>query len=488
MPSLLDETDILGGRVKMYRLPSGSDIWQYRIWVKDAKRYIRKSTGTRHFSDARRIAEDAYYDVRAMLRKELPVISKSFKEIFELAMIDEQRKVVRGEIAQGRCDAFNRAATLYYLPFFKNYMVSSITQAVVNEYWVYREDFWKDIDAAKQKLIDDNKIRRFAVIPKGATLHKEKRVLDMVIDKAIELGYMSPLKKPKTSPPAKIQLNPRPALTLAQWNRMRDFMRDKYPYQKGSHINDEKRRARWLLFFYTQTLVASGIRISDARNLKWSDVSLITDSQGITSTLMYVEGKNKKRPVTVNENLFATLMEWRYHDLNGHVEDNDYVFSMSNGSQISDRSRTFISMMSAAEKTDAYKGVSKDTYGDDIVLYSLRHSYATLHLQYEGWSYEDLSRNMGNSAKMLEDFYDGVQTPDRAKILTQQPRNLVTLGNYDRTKNNGGDVITVRISDELVSGIFGSDNQGRQEKLKQLMAGEITKQQYSEWLNTPKSA
>ncbi len=485
MASLLDETDILDGRVKMYRRTNGSDVWQYRIWIPDAKRYIRKSTRSKNFTEARTIAEKAFFRVHARLQEDLPVISKSFKQIFELGMLDEKRKVQRGGMTPERYHFLERMAKLYYFPFFKNRMVSTITTAFVREYWTYREDFWKDIDADKKKMMKDNKIRRIAEVPKGSTLHLEKRVMDIVIDKAIELGYMSPLKKPDTTPPAKNEKFRRPALTMEQWQKMRDFMRDVYPYEDGSHINNIKRRVRWLLYYYTTTLVASGIRISDARHLKWGDVFLFTDRHGTTSTLMKVHGKKNIRDVIADKDLHSVLMEWRNHPLNERSEDSDYVFSMPNSDELKDQSENFTNMKNTAEKTESYTGISEDYLKDNITLYSLRHTYATFQIQYLGTSYETLSKNMGNSPKMLREHYDHVPTIEMAQQLNQSIHGSIKMGNYN---DNHLEDKSVEMEQQLAAVMFGAENDARQEKLNQLMAGEMTKQQYSEWLNTPKPA
>ncbi len=486
MAYLLDETDILDGRVKMYRREDSGGVWQYRIWIKDVKRYIRKSTGTKHFSDTKTIAEEAFYNIRAKLQSDLPVISKTFKQIFEIALSDEQRRVERGEILPQRYNTLSRTAHLYYFPFFKNIMVSSITQNVVNDYWRFREDFWRNLDDdQKKKLMNKNNITSYSEFPKGVTLYIEARVLNMVIDKSIELGFMSPFRKPNTTPPAKNETARRPALTMEQWQKMRDFMRDVYPYEQGRHMNDAKRRVRWMLYYYTTTLISSGIRISDARNLKWGDVFLFTDKHSTTSTLMKVHGKNNIRDVIANKELYPVLLEWRNHPMNSRNEVTDYVFSMRKGGPLKDQSDIFKNMKIAAENTDAYKGISEDYMGDTITIYSFRHSYCTFQIQYLGTSYETLSKNLGNSPQMLREHYDHVPTIEMAQQLNQSIHGSIKMGNYNE---NHLEDTSVEMEQQLAAVMFGAEKDDRQEKLNQLMAGEITKQQYSEWLNTPKSA
>ena len=60
-----DVRELLNGRVLLYKRRDGSNIWQYRIWIKGSGRYMRKSTGTPHFEEAQELAIDAFYGVRA---------------------------------------------------------------------------------------------------------------------------------------------------------------------------------------------------------------------------------------------------------------------------------------------------------------------------------------------------------------------------------------------------------------------------------------
>ena len=48
-------------------------------------------------------------------------------------------------------------------------------------------------------------------------------------------------------------------------------------------------------------------------------------------------------------------------------------------------------------------GVEHDQYGEKHTIYSLRHNYATFQLQ-DGVDHCALTRNMGTSVKMLEQF------------------------------------------------------------------------------------
>ena len=297
----------LGDKVQLYRRDDAGFVWHYRIWVKESQKYVRKTTGATNLDEAKKIAEEAYYDVRAKLKAEIPVFSKTFADVFKLALDDERRKVERKELSEKRYKWYSSIANLYYLPYFKNYQISAITTGVVGNFWKERMDFWKlpeeELKAKKRKY----RAKVVAQTPTGSTLHLEKRILDMVINKAVELGYISQAKIPKTKPPVKNSRERRPALTMEQWQKMRDYLRYEWPDATWPAITEESKRYQAMLYYYCFVLISTGIRITDARHLKWQNVGKYTDLNGQTSTHLQVWGKKNYRDVIGNRALYGLL-------------------------------------------------------------------------------------------------------------------------------------------------------------------------------------
>ena len=61
-------------------------------------------------------------------------------------------------------------------------------------------------------------------------------------------------------------------------------------------------------------------------------------------------------------------------------------------------------------------GLLKDDFGNQRVLYSLRHTYASRR-RYEGMSFDDLSVQMGTSVKMLEEHYSHFSVSDNPNLF-----------------------------------------------------------------------
>ena len=62
-------------------------------------------------------------------------------------------------------------------------------------------------------------------------------------------------------------------------------------------------------------------------------------------------------------------------------------------------------------------GLLRDEYGNDRVLYSLRHTYASRR-RYESMSFDDLSVQMGTSVELLEKTYSHFVVSDNPNLFS----------------------------------------------------------------------
>ena len=84
---------MLGGKCLILRTEASGDVWQFRMWVSEEKKYVRKTLGTRDFKTAIERAEtlclQLYSDVASGKK----------------SLVDED--FVGRWIAQGRSDAYS---------------------------------------------------------------------------------------------------------------------------------------------------------------------------------------------------------------------------------------------------------------------------------------------------------------------------------------------------------------------------------------------
>ena len=175
-------------------------------------------------------------------------------------------------------------------------------------------------------------------------------------------------------------------------------------------------RDRIMLTNYVLILANTGIRVGEARGLRWKDV----DSQPIAESdeaniILHVSGKTGSREVVARspdiKTYFERIWELRCQELDQKPSKEEYIFCHKDGTAVGSFKKGFMALTKEA-------GVEFDRDGDRRTIYSLRHTYATFRLQ-EGVNHYVLARNMGTSVKMLEQHYGHTSNRAMADELTK---------------------------------------------------------------------
>ena len=159
-------------------------------------------------------------------------------------------------------------------------------------------------------------------------------------------------------------------------------------------------RDRFYLQQYVLIMGNCGIRIGEGRELKWTDVSRTKTLEGGTRIVLNVSGKTGNREVVCNESVkdyLSRLYNFRTEETGFKPPLSEHIFSHKNGNPIKSFKRSFNTLL---EKS----GLLYNSKNQKRVLYSLRHTYASMRLQ-EGVSIYQLSSNMGTSVEMIENYY-----------------------------------------------------------------------------------
>jgi integrase len=222
-------------------------------------------------------------------------------------------------------------------------------------------------------------------------------------------------------PKVSMEKSRRPDFDLADWRKLTRYMRE---FQKVEHTS--VRRDRTLLVNYVLILANTGIRVGEARNLRWRDIRWVPNPQDSKDihVVLRVKGKTGEREVVARTSEtrthFARILELRRLDLKNPLSDifeatevplSGFVFCGVDGKPIGSFKKSFSSLIDKA-------GVANDTFGQRRSIYSLRHTYATFRLQ-EGVNQYTLARNMGTSVAMLEQFYGHNSNVGMATELTK---------------------------------------------------------------------
>lgn len=368
-----DFLDLRGdGRIVLYkRADHQSPKWTVRLKIPETKGFVVKSTKTTDAFEARRFAEDLYFRLEGKVRRGDPINSPTFSKAFaEWAKVPVAEKVVR---SAKYVDGNVRRVEIWALQYFADLTIDKVTETKLADYVD-----WRFSQPKKPAIV---------------TLKNERTAIRQLLKFAKRRGYI------REVPEFEIKsgkISARPDIPEAEWQRLLRFL----PGYVELAQDTRRRRERFYLVLYILILGNTGIRVGEARKLKWRDVSSTRTLTDEVRAILSVRGKTGQREVVCNKGVESCLDElrsFRSQELGHDPPDQEYVFCHASGAPVGSFKGGFQRALKEA-------GVLFASDGKKRVPYSLRHTYATMRLA-EGVSVFQLAANMGTSVEMLEDFY-----------------------------------------------------------------------------------
>lgn len=375
MSKVVNQQSFHDGRVVLYQLSDRPQKkWLCRLKIPNTSGYLYRGTGTSDLYEARKFADNLYDEVRLNLLSGKVVSGKTFTSI--LSEFEESYPLEA--TSKRRAEAVIEFLKTYAVPYFAKKKITEISQSEVAKFFDWRRA------NPKRKT------------PTNATIVSEIGKLKVFLDWCFYRGHIANaivVKKPTVSD------NRRPHFDLKDWRKLIRFLREWVKQAEGK--SGGVKRDRIMLVNYVLILANTGIRVGEARTLRWADVDSHTSNDGDESIILRVKGKTGAREVVARSikvtDYLQRIHELRISELGRSPHLNEFIFCHPNGSPIHSFKKGFEALIREA-------GVEFDSSGERRVIYSLRHTYATFRLQ-EGVNHYALAQNMGTSVKMLEAFY-----------------------------------------------------------------------------------
>jgi integrase len=185
------------------------------------------------------------------------------------------------------------------------------------------------------------------------------------------------------------------------------------------------------MYYFVLFLANSGLRVGEAREMIWADVTFDVDIEGSDSRIAEVRvsketKKGQSRYVQTQPSANETLKSWREKSPYNKPADLVWFGQVDAGTRtvkkFVDLNRGFQLFLKRVPYNERADGLLYDRDGDKRSLYSLRHTYATLRLEKGDVSVYDLAMNMGCKVQQIENHYSHVVPKQRRHEITKIKR------------------------------------------------------------------
>ncbi len=382
LPSTQPQTiNLRDGELVLYRR-SRSMLYQCRYKLSDGS-WTRRTTGRASLEHAIAVACDLYDESRYRQKLGLAHRAHSFAQVAMIVCADLRREIDLKKTKSSLNDYLS-IIERYFIPYFGENLLEQLTSTDIREFEVWRD-------------------RQLVRKPKTSTLNNFTSAWNRVISTAVERGFISErVPVPKLTSKGE-KGKTRPAFSEQEVERLLTFMES----WQHSGVKWVEKEIRPLTRDYVEFLLLTGIRHgTEAMNVRWKDIEWHTHND-VKYLRIWVSGKTGGRWLIAKHRLVDVLK--RLHARQKDISEMSFedvlttrvpylLFRYSDGHQPHSLVGTFRRLMRDS-------GLLKDSDGENRTLYSLRHTYATTEMLRGEVDIHTLSKQMGNSALMIERHY-----------------------------------------------------------------------------------
>jgi integrase len=265
----------------------GSKKWQAHYKIDGVKKWFRVSTNSTELDKAKKIAERLWMKATFDHEEGRPIVSKKFKPIAEI-VLERLKEELKAGTAKPSFKDYTAAINLYLIPFYGKYNVDCITPSIVSEFHLWRRD----------------KVGREL---SGSAQNNHNAAFNLVLDEAIERGYMGERQRPATKN------------TGGDSDRRAEFSQEELETLIAffpKFIEDGRtaitRNLRTLLSVYVPFMAATGMRPgTEAEFLEWRHIDVeMRDGQPVLHFRLQ-KGKRGPRNFVAHNSCWLLLEKLR---------------------------------------------------------------------------------------------------------------------------------------------------------------------------------
>jgi integrase len=406
MAFLVDTQELKPGLVIFRRADVKHRNWYCRVKLPNEDRYKTVSLKTADVDAARERAFDQDADVRFRIKHDVPIFNHPFSKIAHDYVELQKQRVEAGEIAPHRVR-----------------VVESVIRAQLNPYigpiqiTLVGKDRWEGFPAWRQRTWREKVEREQEELKQQAKAPKERpeRVSNASIRSEMEVfrSIMRFAASRKHIPESHVFRGKIPLDKVRREEFTPEEYRKLHTFARGWIRKARTPRQTWyytIAYNFILIMCNTGMRPTEAKNLRWRDVAIRTDKHDRKFVVLSVRGKKKYRDLVAASNV-ADYLE-RVRELAKAKKPDDYVFTTFGGTRAGTLYRVPIeTLLNESALRVSSSGSRRSTY-------CFRHTYAYFRLT-EGVDVYFLARQMGTSVKMIEDHYGHINPVKNADLILQ---------------------------------------------------------------------
>jgi integrase len=383
----------------------------------NGQRFIVKSLLTDDIEVARRRAYEEYGAIKNRQDSDTHLNELSVNDCIDRFLKNYENGLKSGVsgYTQHMLRGYKKNIDIYWREYLGSRDINSIKTEELEQYELWRQKWAK---TTKRKRKNDQRYKD--VIAKRTIeweLNAFKTVLRWAATKNFYKGRAYEWRFSNR------EKNRRSAFTREQYRQLHTYMRTNAYLSKGKHGNDPRiARHRTMLRAYILFMVNTGLRVGEARHLKWGDISVRENKLGRNVLVIRIREEHSKvrksrsafGNVVGRYTAYRAIERWKEYlkEIDEQWSEDSYIFCNPEGEVINDFREGFNSVIREA-------GVEFDAAGNKLVIYSLRHTYITFRLQFaKNLSIHSLAKNCRSSVQMLESWYSDAVSEDFVDELT----------------------------------------------------------------------
>lgn len=422
----------------------GTRNWSMRYSL--GGRQIKKSLGTSDYDRALQRANEIFHEQKYRHKQGLSLVQHPFCDVAEEFIEKVCAEAERGERSHYHPTFWPPIIRRFPVAYFGDKAIDLITTADVERYLEWRKTYWTTGPGSKIEKIrctrEDGRVfsrpapRKVAAL---TTMKGEMVIIRELFEQAARWGYCKLLDLPKVRS-KKTPDNRRPGFEPSEYERLIAKSIERINEHHASYkvvkakdgrvwtqkaVTKNIRSDRVRLHAYIELLANTGLRPTEAKNLKWGDILLYRETRHLPlfqqDARLSVHGKNKHgKAVPLYGALAALGMLWDLfvHDMGREPVDDDPVFADETGKPILSFKRGLNALLKAA-------GLETNNLGRRRTAYSFRHFYISQMLA-SNVSVHHVARNTRTSIAMIDKHY--------AQVNTEQIKDFLRPGQEDFTK------------------------------------------------------